>query len=189
MKFKIRHGTQYDIDKVYDLHLRCFSSTDCWYKSSIRPYLEKSIVIELLSTNEIIGVLLQGYLTPCNKKCEVDDETNSKGNYKEDIFEPVNENGELFMKKNIQFNEIYGITMICVDPKYRGKGLAKKLIQKHFLDNKNKVVCLNTRCSNIGAYKLYQLMGYDHIAYIKNKYFLPCEDSIFMIKDLSNINV
>ena len=75
--------------------------------------------------------------------------------------------------------------MICVDPKYRGKGLAKKLIQKHFVDNVNKVVCLNTRRSNISAYKLYQTMGYDHIAYIKNKYFLPNEDAIFMIKDLS----
>jgi ribosomal protein S18 acetylase RimI-like enzyme len=76
--------------------------------------------------------------------------------------------------------------MICIDPKYRSKGLAKKLIQKHFDDNKNKIVCLNTRRSNLCAYKLYQTMGYEHISYIKNKYFLPTEDSIFMIKDLSN---
>jgi ribosomal protein S18 acetylase RimI-like enzyme len=73
--------------------------------------------------------------------------------------------------------------MICIDPKYRGKGLAKKLIEKHWKDNNNKLVCLNTRKSNITAFMLYKSMGYEHIAYIKNKYFLPTEDSIFMIKD------
>ena len=56
---------------------------------------------------------------------------------------------------------------------------------KHFKDNSNKTICLNTRRSNINAYRLYQSMGYNHIAFIKNKYFLPTEDSIFMIKDLT----
>lgn len=191
MKLKIRRGTQDDLEKVYELHTKCFSPTDCWYKTTIRPYLEKAIILELTDSKQIIGVLLQGYIVPCNKKFDIDEETkkenvNSTGNYKEDIFEPVNKSGELFMEKNIQYKQIFGIMMICVDPKYRGKGLAKKLIQKHFVDNTNKVVCLNTRRSNIGAYKLYQTMGYDHIAYIKNKYFLPGEDAIFMIKDLSS---
>jgi len=63
--------------------------------------------------------------------------------------------------------------------------LAKKLIEKHWQDNPNKILCLNTRRSNINAYSLYKKMGYEHIALIKNKYFLPTEDSIFMIKDLS----
>jgi ribosomal protein S18 acetylase RimI-like enzyme len=186
MKVKLRRGNQNDLDQVYDLHTKCFSSTDCWYKSSIRPYLEKAIVLELSDTKQIIGVLLQGYLVPCNKKFDVDENQNSIDNYKADIFEPVNKNGELFMEKEIHYRQIYGIMMICVDKNFRGKGLAKKLITKHFADNINKVVCLNTRHSNISAYKLYQTMGYEHIAYIKNKYFLPSEDSIFMIKDLSN---
>ena len=188
MKLKIRRGNQDDLDQIYELHMRCFSSTDCWYKSSIRPYLERAIVLELSDTKQIIGVLLQGYIIPCNKKFDIDENQNSQepDKYKEDIFEPVNKNGELFMEKNIQYKQIYGIMMVCVDPKFRGKGLAKKLMQKHFADNINKVVCLNTRRSNISAYKLYETMGYDHIAYIKNKYFLPSEDAIFMIKDLSN---
>ena len=29
-------------------------------------------------------------------------------------------------------------------------------------------------------------MGYEHVAYIKNKYFLPNEDAIFMINDLTD---
>jgi ribosomal protein S18 acetylase RimI-like enzyme len=73
--------------------------------------------------------------------------------------------------------------MICIHPKYRGKGLGKKLIEKHFDDNKNMTLCLNTRRSNINAYQLYKTMGYEQIAFIKNKYFLPSEDSVFMIKN------
>jgi ribosomal protein S18 acetylase RimI-like enzyme len=83
-----------------------------------------------------------------------------------------------------QFKEYYGIVMICIHPNYRGKGLGKKLIEKHFDDNKNNLVCLNTRRSNINAYLLYKKMGYEQIGFIKNKYFLPSEDSVFMIKEL-----
>lgn len=186
MKIKLGYGSHDDLEQIYDLHTRCFSTTDCWYKSSIRQYLDKSIILKISDTNKIIGVLLQGYIIPCNKKYIADENQNSTNKYQEDIFEPVNENGEIFLNKENQYNEIFGIVMICIDQKFRGKGLAKKLIKKHFDDNTNKIVCLNTRKTNINAYKLYQSMGYDHIAYIKNKYFLPSEDSIFMIKDLSN---
>jgi ribosomal protein S18 acetylase RimI-like enzyme len=74
--------------------------------------------------------------------------------------------------------------MICVDKEFRSKGIAKKLIEKHFVDSfkNNNILCLNTRESNINAFMLYKSMGYEHIAYIKNKYFLPDENSIFMIK-------
>jgi len=175
MKLKIRRGNQDDLDQVHELHTRCFSPTDCWYKSSIRPYLEKAIIIELSDTKQIIGVLLQGYIVPCNKKFEIDEKdkenVNSVEKYKEDIFEPVNTNGKLFMEKNIQYKQIYGIMMICVDPKYRGKGLAKKLIQKHFVDNVNKVVCLNTRRSNISAYNYIKLWVMTILLILKTNIF------------------
>ena len=103
---------------------------------------------------------------------------NNNLEYKEDIFESICDKGKIFDS----FKEYYGIVMICIHSDYRGKGLAKKLINKHFDDNKEKLVCLNTRRSNINAYQLYKNMGYEHIAFIKNKYFLPSEDSIFMIK-------
>jgi ribosomal protein S18 acetylase RimI-like enzyme len=187
MKVTFRRGCCSDLDNVYNLHLKCFSPTDCWYKSSIRSYLEKSILIEIEETKQLIGLLLQGVMTPCNKKFNIDDNNinNNKSDYKEDIFEPINADGEFFYKNNLQYKPIFGITMICVDSNYRGNGLAKKLIEKHFKDNSNKLVCLNTRKSNINAYRLYQTMGYNHIAFIKNKYFLPTEDSSFMIKDLT----
>jgi ribosomal protein S18 acetylase RimI-like enzyme len=44
-----------------------------------------------------------------------------------------------------------------------------------------------TRQSNSNAYELYKSMGYIQIAIIKNKYFLPSEDSIFMIKHLTDL--
>lgn len=213
MKVKLRRGCQNDIDNVFDLHLKCFIPTDCWYKSAIRPYLDKSILIEVIETKQIIGILLQGFITPCNKKINIDETNNTLNDtlneplkeqisfkladekqsvslstpseYKEDIFEPINIDGEQFCKKNFQYKQMFGIMMICIDSKFRGNGLAKKLIDKHFKDNSNKTICLNTRRSNINAYRLYQSMGYNHIAFIKNKYFLPTEDSIFMIKDLT----
>ena len=66
--------------------------------------------------------------------------------------------------------------------KYRGKGLAKKLIAKHFQDNQNKMVCLNTRRTNTSAISLYESMGYSQVAHILNTYFQPTEDSVFMVK-------
>ena len=187
MKVKFRRGCPDDIDNVFDLHLKCFIPTDCWYKSAIRPHLEKSILIELVETKQIIGILLQGFITPCNKKFNIDENDINKSEYKQDIFEPINIEGEQFSKENNQYKQLFGITMICIDSNFRGNGLAKKLIEKHFKDNSNcnKTVCLNTRSSNINAYRLYQIMGYNHIGFIKNKYFLPAEDSIFMIKNLT----
>jgi ribosomal protein S18 acetylase RimI-like enzyme len=98
-----------------------------------------------------------------------------------DIFVPINENGHIFLQNNAHVKEYYGIVMLCIHEKFRGQGLAKKLINKHLKSNLNKILCLHTRKSNLSAYNLYKKVGYDHIAYIKNKYFFPTEDSIFMI--------
>ena len=190
MKVRFRRSSQNDIDNVYNLHVKCFSKSDQWYRPVIKHYLDKGIVIETDKKN-IVGVLLQGYITPCNTAITaktVDDEELDKNNYKEDMFEPITDNGKLFFDNNIHFKELFGIVMICVDPDFRGKGLAKKLIEKHWKDNPNKILCLNTRKSNVNAFMLYKKMGYEHIAYIKNKYFLPTEDSIFMIKDLIDVS-
>ncbi len=205
MKVKFRRGCQSDLEQVLDLHTRCFSSPDHWYRSAIKHYLDKGIVVEVLnkdSTQQIIGVLLQGSITPCNQKITAESanvqeepnnfdnsiKTGSDSGYKEDVFEPVSDNGQIFYSNNLHYKDLYGIVMICIDPNYRGKGLGKKLIEKHIKDNPNKVVCLNTRRSNIGAFILYKSMGYEHIAYIKNKYFLPTEDSIFMIREPNQLN-
>ena len=122
---------------------------------------------------------------PPNKKENIlnEDPPNKKYNiYEKDIFIPCNDKGNIFFKNMDHIKEHYGIVMICIDPRYRGYGLAKKLINKHIQNNSNKLLCLHTRKSNIIAYNLYKNMGYEHIGFIKNKYFLPNEDSIFMIK-------
>lgn len=192
MKVKIRRTTNDDLDSIFILHTKCFPQNDCWYKSAIKNYLHTGIVIELSDTMELIGVLLQGTIVACNQDFTDDmtsqftDDTDMKG-YMKDIFEPVNNYGQDFYKNKLHLKEIDGIVMICIDMKYRGKGLAKKLIEKHFKENMNKMVCLNTRRSNINAYQLYKNMGYNHIAFIKNKYFLPTEDSIFMVKEICSI--
>jgi ribosomal protein S18 acetylase RimI-like enzyme len=178
MKIKLRRSTQNDLENIYQLHTKCFNNSDQWYRSNIQHHLDNGIIIELKDTNEMIGILLQGSITPCNKKMDMD-MVNEYNEYKEDIFDSVNDRG----KKFDPYKEYYGIVMICIHPNYRSKGLAKKLIEKHFDDNKDITICLNTRRSNINAYQLYKKMGYEHIGNIKNKYFLPSEDSIFMIKE------
>lgn len=183
MKIKIRHSKPEDIDNVYNLHTQCFTPSDHWYKAAIRNYLDNGIIIENKADNMIIGVLLQGTMKACNDMIEIDENENE---YKEDIFEHVNELGRLFHMNKTHKRELPGIMMICVHPSFRGKGLGQKLIEKHFLENKEKIICLNTRRSNINAYSLYKKMGYIQIAFIKNKYFQPDEDSIFMIKDLTS---
>ena len=173
MRVKIRKSNSNDIDSIYHLHTLCFTKNDQWYKSSISQYLNNGIVIEFESN--IIGVLLQGYIKPCTN--------NIFNNDNPDVFEPLTDNGTIFFNQNLHNSQIFGIVMICIHPNYRGKGLAKKLILKHHTTN-HECVCLNTRKSNINAFMLYKSMGYEHIAYIKNKYFLPNEDSIFMVKYL-----
>jgi ribosomal protein S18 acetylase RimI-like enzyme len=192
MKVKIRRTTNDDLDNIFILHTKCFSQNDCWYKSAIKNHLDTGIVVEHSDTKELIGVLLHGKIIPCNQEdtkeltSQFTTDSEMKG-YMKDVFEPVNKEGVTFYNNKLHLKEIDGIVMICVNPKYRGKGLAKKLIEKHFKDNQGKVVCLNTRRSNINAYQLYKIMGYNHIALIKNKYFLPTEDSVFMIKEICPI--
>lgn len=180
MKIKLRRSTQSDLENIYHLHTLSFNNTaDHWYRSNIQHYLDNGILVEIKETNTLIGILLQGKITPCNKQINIPDENDIEYSH-EDIFEPTNEKGQKFNP----YAEYDGIVMICVHPDYRGKGLAQKLIDKHFDDNQNSIVCLNTRKSNFNAYQLYKKMGYEHIALIKNKYFFPSEDSIFMIKQL-----
>lgn len=167
IKVKFRSTNKYDLDKVYEFHKLCFKQSDQWYKAMFQHYIDKSFLVEKIEDNTIIGVLLQGSFVPCSS---LEDAEN---------FNPLTTSGELFKQKNLHLSEMYGICMVCVHPDYQGRGIAKKLIELHIKSNPNKVLVLNTRKSN-PAYFLYKKMGYEHIANIKDKYFLPTEDSSFM---------
>ena len=170
MKLILRNSKSNDLDKIYQLQYDCFNQSDRWYKSIIPQYLNNSLVIETID-NEIIGVLLQGNILPCENN---------------DLFIPIDDYGNNFKDKNNHKNDIFGIVMICINPDFRKKGLAQKLINKHLELNNNKLLCLNTRFDNQNAISLYKKMGYIEIGYIKEKYFFPNEDAIFMI-NLNNI--
>jgi len=177
MKIKLRKSNNNDLELIYELHVKCFEESDQWYKSIISQYLHNSYILEL-SNKQIIGVLLQGNITLCNNDFSI---FNKEENIISSDFIPSNEYGSKFLNDSKHLDEHYGITMICIDPEYRRKGLAKKLINQHITDNSNKLLCLNTRKSNKNAYELYNNMNYQEIGIIKNKYFQPNEDSIFMI--------
>jgi ribosomal protein S18 acetylase RimI-like enzyme len=170
MKVVLRQTNILDLDSIHELQTKCFIKSEHWYRSIIQNYLSDGYVLELLLPNKtkIIGVLLHGEIIPCNE---------------EDEFIPENDEGKYFISNNLHTKPMEGITMICIHPKFRNKGLAKKLINKYHYDYKNKELCLNTRASN-PAYNLYIKMGYIHIGTIKDKYFLPTENSLFMIKKI-----
>ena len=174
VSIKIRKGLEDDIEGIFECHNRCFEQSDRWYKRIVQQNLQDSYVVEKLEANgdkNIIGVMLQNTITPCDPS-EVDS------------FIPLNYEGTSFKDSNLHIAKLYGITMICIDEKYRGKGLATKLIEIHFKSNEGKsILCLNTRKSN-PAYNVYLKLGYCHIADIKEKYFFPIEDSCFMVKNL-----
>lgn len=153
-----------DIDEIYNLQISCFSSdTDRWNKNIYRKYIKNSIVIEI--DNKIVSVLIQGYINTAI--------------YNSD-FLPVNELGYKFLDEREL--STFGIVLIFTDHKYRKRGLAEILINKHFEINRNKILCLNTRISNLNSIRLYKKLGYEHIANISKYYQYPVEDSIFMIK-------
>jgi len=157
MKILIRKSNYNDLENIYNLHIECFEFQDRWYKNAISQYIDNSIVIE--ANNNIIGILLQGNFIPISLNEEA-------------IIEKIINNFDL---KNLQ----YGIVMICIHPNFRNKNLATKLINIHL--NLNNISCLCTRKSNTNALNLYLKNNYDIYAIIKDKYYLPVEDAIFMI--------
>jgi ribosomal protein S18 acetylase RimI-like enzyme len=167
MKIRIRGSNKDDLDGIYELQNKCFASGDQWYKSFIIQYLNNSLVVEKIESKEIIGVLLQGPTIACDLN-------------ENDKFIPMNKSGEIFKEQKLHFEPTPGITMLCIHPDFRNKGLASELIKLHFKKYNNELVCLQTRKSN-PAYNLYTKHGYEHIASIKEKYYSPTEDSCFMI--------
>ena len=71
-----------------------------------------------------------------------------------------------------------------LSPWIRPKKFSTKLILTFFEQNKYKTVGLFTEKLNINVYNLYLKIEFNYIKNIKNKYFNPMEDSIFMIKNL-----
>ena len=86
MKLKIRRSNNEDLDKIYELHIKCFNSGDQWYKNYIIQYLKTSFVIENDETKELFGVLLQGPIIAFNS---------------DEQFEPINKNGEIFKEQKL----------------------------------------------------------------------------------------
>lgn len=167
MEFIIRQTNSSDIDKILELHRKCFDHGDHWYKYMMQQFIDESYCIEY--NNYIVGVLLHGTIIPCTIQ---------------DKLVPFTFTGREFVKHNKDKQANYGITMICVDPNYRRKGLATKLIEHYHNNilNTYDTICLFVRQSNISAQKLYEKMGYTSIGYVVDKYYFPIENGLFYIR-------
>jgi ribosomal protein S18 acetylase RimI-like enzyme len=161
MKLLLRRTNTNDLENIYNLQKECFSSMDSWYKSFITNFLDSGYVVVMHNTNTLLGVLLYGEIVGCGP----------------------NETIKLLNQYNVDISKpMRGIMMICVNPSFQSKGLATRLITRYHEDNKNIPLCLNTRLTNKNAINLYKKMGYQEYGVVRDKYFNPTEDCLFMYR-------
>ena len=86
----------------------------------------------------------------------------------------------------ISYGEAH-LTNVAVEPKYRGKSIAKKLLNA-ILDIAKKADCeyvfLDVRPTNTAAISLYQKFGFAELYRRPNYYRNPVEDAVVMVKNL-----
>jgi ribosomal protein S18 acetylase RimI-like enzyme len=174
MKVVIRRTTNEDLDAVYDLHQKCFQPSDCWYKSYLRNFMSSGYVLVSVENNKFIGVLLEGDVVAC---------ADGSVDTGMEQFIHDSEMGKYFVKDNKHKVVLHGMVMVCVHPRYRNKGLGGRLIDTFHKDNKNKELYLHTRQSNANNISVYKSKGYQILGRIKDKYFQPTEDSVFMYRN------
>ncbi len=102
----------------------------------------------------------------------------------------LKENGEIagFIDYWITFDSST-VAQICVDTKYRRKGLATSLA-KYMIDDlkRNEVLAstLEVRKSNIEAQSFYKSLGYYQVV-VKENYYVDGEDAIYMLLEVVNV--
>ena len=72
------------------------------------------------------------------------------------------------------------ILNVAVDPRFRRRGLARKLMQA-LLDNYQGTVFLEVRQSNLAARKLYHSLGFEVIA-VRQSYYSDTGESAIVMK-------
>ena len=83
------------------------------------------------------------------------------------------------------------IANVAVLPQFRGRGIAKKLIEhaeSHAKEKGVKKLMLEVRASNIPAISLYEKLGFSVVGIRKNYYTQPKEDALLMDKPIDGQN-
>lgn len=76
------------------------------------------------------------------------------------------------------------ITSVAVEPDFRRKGLAQRLIEEFekIIPHNTENIFLEVRESNFSAIKLYEKCGFERLSVRKNFYTNPRENAIVMVK-------
>lgn len=79
------------------------------------------------------------------------------------------------------------ITSVAVEPDFRRKGLAQRLIAEfeNLLPDSTENIFLEVRESNAPAINLYRKCGFEKLSIRKNFYINPRENAVVMIKNYS----
>lgn len=75
------------------------------------------------------------------------------------------------------------ITNVAIDPKHRGNGYSKILMDSTIEESKKREVTrivLEVRKSNVAAIGLYEKKGFSSLGIRKNFYEMPLEDAVIM---------
>ena len=76
------------------------------------------------------------------------------------------------------------ITSVAVEPDFRRKGLAQRLIEEFekIIPDNTENIFLEVRESNFSAIKLYEKCGFERLSVRKNFYTNPPENAVVMVK-------
>ena len=76
------------------------------------------------------------------------------------------------------------ITSVAVEPDFRRKGLAQRIIEKFekIIPDNTENIFLEVRESNFSAIKLYEKCGFERLSVRKNFYTNPPENAVVMVK-------
>ncbi len=155
----IRKANLLDLDQIIVLDEECFGD-DKYSKNFWKHLLNISeVFVAVDKKNKIIGSISIIFVPE-----------HSKGTT----------NATKFFLKQFNIKDYYLITTICVSCLYRSSGVGSKLLKK-VIKQKNHVVLLNVRESNIKAINFYEKHGFYKAESIdKNYYNNPKENALLM---------
>ncbi len=78
-------------------------------------------------------------------------------------------------------HELYEITRIEVDKKYRHKGLASRLFSEMITEIKFRKLFVTTHISNTSARKFYESVGMDFEARLSNHYYQGEDEVVYSL--------
>ncbi|CAL4123288.1 unnamed protein product [Meganyctiphanes norvegica] len=136
-----------------------------WYTVVIKACLSSGLSLGArdTSSNALVAMMLNKVLTPKQNSTfgnPVGKTTNKQILILSEIFEEVENTVDIFTKYNVE--RVLELGILTVDPKYSGKGLGKRLVEKsEELALNNGCQLANVQASNIATQSIFKKRNYE----------------------------